>query len=268
MDQLPHLSLATYVVEPIPAHRYTLILLHGLGSNGEKFGKELLETGKASVGRTLAQLLPGAHFVFPTAKWRRSSAFRRSLLTQWFDIAPILRQELAEVASPQNLILGWLSQGCGMSLSLLLALEGPLAGFIGMCGYLPFQRDVENAIKNDAIGIDEDDPFAVAKDQVPEPPAVRAQIFERDLLRLHPFPDLAVDKTARVTPVFLGHGELDQKKPYVLAEAAARTLQAADYDVTWKLYPSLGHWYRIPDEINDIVEFIRTNVGWELVDQE
>lgn len=70
-----------YLVEPRAAHTHTLILLHGLGSNGEKFGKELLETGVTSSGLTLPQLLPGARFAFPTAKWRRSSAFSRAVIT-------------------------------------------------------------------------------------------------------------------------------------------------------------------------------------------
>ncbi|KAI0600679.1 hypothetical protein F4775DRAFT_590235 [Biscogniauxia sp. FL1348] len=42
--------------------------------------------------------------------------------------------------------------------------------------------------------------------------------------------------------VFLGHGDLDKKKPHVLAEAAARTFRAAGYELTWKL------------------------IGWELLD--
>ena len=57
-----------------------IILLHGLSSNGEKFGRELLETGKTSAGKTLVDLLPSARFIFPTAKWRRSSAFGRKKL--------------------------------------------------------------------------------------------------------------------------------------------------------------------------------------------
>ena len=40
-------------------------------------------------------------------------------------------------------------------------------------------------------------------------------------------------------------------------------LRALGYEVVWKLYPGLGHWYKIPDEIDDIVEFIRGSVGWD-----
>ncbi|RYO82996.1 hypothetical protein DL766_005551 [Monosporascus sp. MC13-8B] len=292
---------ATYIVEPTATHSHTIILLHGLGSNGEKFGRELLETGTTSGGRTLPQLLPSARFIFPTSKRRRSSAFKRALITQWFDIArlpdPAYRQEtqlqgLAESVvelsellrvemvsiSPENIILGGISQGCAMALSFLLALDHPLGGYIGMCGYLPFQKDIEDAVSDESKAeIDEDDPFA-SEDGDIDPhadqqlsladPAVKAQAFERDLLCLPPLLSRVKETTACSTPVYLGHGDADEKKPYALGEAAARTMRTAGYEVAWKLYPGLGHWYQIPDQIDDIVEFIRGPVGWRLSDEE
>ncbi|KAI0506169.1 phospholipase/carboxylesterase [Xylaria bambusicola] len=287
---------STYIVEPTGKHSHTIILLHGLSSNGQKFGQELLETGKTSAGETLPELLPGARFIFPTAKLRRSSAFGRSKLTQWFDIArlpdpsyrketqlqglaesavvirELLRQEI-EVAGvpPTNIILGGLSQGCAMSLSVLLTLEYPLGGYFGMCGYLPFQQDIEDAINKEHgsdDGMDDDNPFATSdQDGQPEDPALRALNFEKDLLCIDTPRDTTVEQlqTASSTPIFLGHGDVDEKKPYVHGENAARTMRAAGYNVDWKLYPGLGHWYKIPDEIDDIVQFIRNRVGWEMV---
>ena len=96
------------MVEPSATHTQTIILLHGLGSNGEEFGKELLDSGVDSFNRKLAEVFPNTRFVFPTAKRRRGSAFGRSMITQWFDIVrlddPSYRQEsqlqgLAESAS-------------------------------------------------------------------------------------------------------------------------------------------------------------------------
>ncbi|KAI1496307.1 phospholipase/carboxylesterase [Biscogniauxia marginata] len=279
-----------YIVEPTTVHVYTIILLHGLGSNGEKFGKELLETGTTSSGRTLSQLLPSARFVFPTAKRRRSSAFKRSLLMQWFDIVrlpdpefrkekqlqglaesaldlgELLRKELSGI-SPHNVIIGGISQGCAMSLSMLLSLEQPLGGFVGMCGFLPLQKDIEDAVGDESTEADDDDPFAPEEKHSPEDPAVKAQVFERDLLCLPPLLNTTGEKTARSTPIFLGHGDADEKKPHILGEAATRTMRAAGYDVVWKLYPELGHWYKVPYEIDDIVDFIRTKVGWNIIDE-
>ncbi|RYP42925.1 hypothetical protein DL770_011967 [Monosporascus sp. CRB-9-2] len=292
---------STYIVEPTATHTHTIILLHGISSNGEKFGRELLETGMTSGGRTLPKLLPGARFVFPTAKRRRSSAFKRALLTQWFDIArlpdPAYRQEtqlqgLAESAlelsellrlemasiPPQNIILGGISQGCAMALSLLLVLDHPLGGYIGMCGYLPFQKDIEDAVRDESNAeIDEDDPFAAGDGDIGlhadqqlslADPAVKAKAFERDLLCLPPLPSRTKETTACSTAIYLRHGDANEKKPYALGKAAARTMRAAGYEVSWKLYPGLGHWYKVPDQIDDIVEFIRETVGCQISDEE
>lgn len=31
-------------------------------------------------------------------------------------------------------------------------------------------------------------------------------------------------------------------------------------DVTWKSYQGLGHWYRVEDEVEDILKFLETYV--------
>lgn len=223
-----------YVVEPRGPHSHTLILLHGLGSNGEKFGTELLDTGLTSSGHKLPDLLPGARFVFPTSKRRRSTAFGRSMLTQWFDIArltdPLYRKErqldgLAESAreildimatelqkvQPQNLIIGGLSQGCAMSLAVLLSLEHPIGGYIGMSGFLTYQDELEDAVQDD---IDSDDPFtrpSESRDAAVQTSPVKAQVLERDLLSLPALECPSQEKTACRTPVFLGHGMADER---------------------------------------------------------
>ncbi|KAJ3531754.1 hypothetical protein NM208_g8739 [Fusarium decemcellulare] len=274
-----------YIVEPQGPHTHTFILLHGLGSNGEKFGAELLDTGLTSSGRKLTELFPGARFVFPTSKRRRSTAFGRSMLTQWFDITrledPSYRKErqldgLAESAreireilgaelhkvQPQNLILGGLSQGCAMSLAVLLSLEHPVAGFIGMSGYFTYQCDLESAIKDE---VDGDNPFEDPDEPDEQTSAVKAQVLQRDLLGLDFFDHPSQDTTAVKTPVFLGHGEEDDKVPYQLGEGAAQLIRDAGYQVDWKCYQNQGHWYKIPDQIDDICDFIVSKVGWEVI---
>ncbi|KAI0836595.1 Phospholipase/carboxylesterase/thioesterase [Hypoxylon sp. FL0890] len=129
-----------FLVEPTSQHTHTFILLHGLGSNGDEFGQQLLETGICSDGRKLPEVFPGARFIFPTAKRCRSSAYSRAKLTQWFDIAslgdPWRRSDtqlkgLAESATEildlvneevqvlkiarSNIIIGGLSHGCAMA---------------------------------------------------------------------------------------------------------------------------------------------------------
>lgn len=64
------------------------------------------------------------------------------------------------------------------------------------------------------------------------------------------------------TPVFLGHGSADPKVSVCLGQRMASALSDEfGMDVTWKAYQDFGHWYKVPDEIDDAVEFLRTKVG-------
>jgi predicted esterase len=130
-----------YVVYQKGQHTQTFILLHGRGSNGETFGAELLATGMSSSDQNLQGAFSGAKFIFPTAKKRRSTTHNRAMINQWFDIVslddPSYKKELqfsglAESAQyiqdivytemiavgANRIILGGLSQGCAMALSL------------------------------------------------------------------------------------------------------------------------------------------------------
>ncbi|KAI1080802.1 phospholipase/carboxylesterase [Whalleya microplaca] len=278
-----------YVVEPTSSHTHSVIMLHGLSSNGSKFGAEFLETAVTSKGKKLTDLLPGTRFIFPTAKRRRSTAFNRAMLTQWFDkarlsdpsyrkeiqlpglaesavtVLELIRQEI-QLVTPRNVLLGGLSQGCAMALSVLMCLDHPIGGFVGMSGYLPFREDIEDAIDDDTE-LDKDDPFALddIEQELPKDPVVKAMVFERDLLGLSPLDKpLTRGRTSHLTPIFLGHGSEDDKIPCVLGEAAGKVMKNAGYDVELKVYPGLGHWYKIPNEVDDIVEFIDLKAGWKL----
>ncbi|KAI0127791.1 phospholipase/carboxylesterase [Xylariales sp. AK1849] len=290
-------STSPFVVEPRSRHTHTFILLHGLGSNGRDFGRDLLETGVTSDGRKLKELLSGAKFVFPTARRRRSSAFGRAKLTLWFDIAsledPALRRDtqlqglaesvqeildLIETESSnvayENIILGGLSHGCAMALSCLLALDHPIGGFVGMSGWLPFQTDLEDTIKGEEdLGVD-DNPFGSDDPDNPvvtsderhreeQDPTIQAVKMFRDLLSLPDLDRPSRSNSAISTPVFLGHGSADEKVKPQLGENAYRTLELVGYNVSWMSYRDHGHWYKIPDEIDDIVGFLRDELGWK-----
>ncbi|ERS96954.1 hypothetical protein HMPREF1624_06281 [Sporothrix schenckii ATCC 58251] len=264
-----------YIVESITAHTHSFILLHGLGSNGEKFGREMMDTGKNSDGRLLSTIFPGARFVFPTARWRRSSAFRRALLTQWFDVAdmqdrslrndkklPGLRESFREVLalienerragiSAPNIILGGLSNGCAMSLICAIALGGCgfIGGFVGLSGWMPFQKEIEQHIH---IG---DDDSSATK-------AADGRAYVRELLQW----DTVLEEQVDLMPVFLGHGAVDEKLPLASGEEASRTMSNLGFDVEGRPYEGLGHWYKIPDEIDDVVSFVNQKCRWEAND--
>ncbi|KFY32816.1 hypothetical protein V495_08705 [Pseudogymnoascus sp. VKM F-4514 (FW-929)] len=264
-----------YVVYPTSTHTHTLILLHGLGNNGEKFGSELLSTGISSKGLTFTAAFPGAKFIFPNARKRRSSAFRRAVINQWFDIASvedpshrrdtqvqglvesaehvrgIIANEL-EAIPRENIVLGGLSQGCAMSLAILLSLEFPLGGYFGMSGWLPFRDDIVDVIPP----VEEENPFAADETErgAMEPPLMAVSLM-RDILSVDAVA-LIKEKTSLTTPVLLCHGEDDEKVKCRLGKEAAQSLSSLGMDVTWKCYSGLGHWYKIPDEMDDIFEFL------------
>ncbi|KAK4865004.1 hypothetical protein LT330_001627 [Penicillium expansum] len=63
------------------------------------------------------------------------------------------------------------------------------------------------------------------------------------------------------TPVFLGHGSEDLKVSVELGRKMSHVLSAGlGMDVTWMAYEGLGHWYRVDDEIEDILRFLQDRV--------
>ncbi|KFY34895.1 hypothetical protein V494_06387 [Pseudogymnoascus sp. VKM F-4513 (FW-928)] len=270
-----------FIVLPTSTHTHTLILLHGLGNNGEKFGTELLETGISSKGLTFVTAFPGTKFIFPNARKRRSSAFRRAVINQWFDIASVedpahrrdtqveglgesaehVRSIIAaelETIPKENIVLGGLSQGCAMSLAVLLSLECPLGGYFGMSGWLPFREDIVDVVA--PVG-EEDDPFAdEGEDGEVLEPALMAVSLVRDILSVDSGAP-SKERTSLTTPVLLCHGEDDEKVKCNLGKEASQCLFSLGMPVTWKCYPGLGHWYKIPDEIDDIFEFLEAKLS-------
>ncbi|CAI7608503.1 unnamed protein product [Penicillium viridicatum] len=63
------------------------------------------------------------------------------------------------------------------------------------------------------------------------------------------------------TPIFIGHGSEDPKVSVELGRKMSHVLSAGfGMDVTWKAYKGLGHWYRVEDEIEDILRFLQDRV--------
>jgi predicted esterase len=278
-----------FIVAPKSEHTHTAILLHGLGSNGETFGRDLLRSGVSSSGQSLTDSFPGMRFIFPTARKRRSSAFKRATINQLFDIAslddpskrrelqidgltesakdiwPILKQE-ADTIPPQNIILGGLSQGCAMALFVLLSLDFSVGCFIGLSGWLPFCKDILELISYDRPSSekdeDEDPVFGEDsdKDGSDESPPIQAINLVRDILSMGKIDTKrsshSPENLSLTTPVFLGHGKEDLKIKCSLGEEAVNVLKTLGMDVTWRCYSELGHWYKIPDEIDDVVEYL------------
>jgi len=203
-------------------------------------------------------------------------------------LKPLLDVEVKSVGS-KNVFIGGLSQGCAMGLHLLLSYQfegegeengGNLGGFIGMSGWLPFFDEIQNLTKpgnnngndedDDPYGIsnggDEDeDPFGSSNndeesDINPEHSSLSVASQVCDFVRQNM--ELPISHTKEPpcvrTPVFLGHGKSDEKVKMSLGLNVATLLRQMGMEVRWEEYDE-GHWYKVPEEIDDIIEFLKTH---------
>ncbi|RMJ22385.1 Phospholipase/Carboxylesterase [Aspergillus sp. HF37] len=293
---------APLIITPLSSHTHTFILLHGRGSNANRFGIEFLQS------TNLSSRLPTVKFIFPTARKRRSTALNRVAINQWFDnyslddpeqrtdlqveglcqTGGFLRRLIDREAEAfdnidsdarySRIILGGLSQGCAMGMFAFLAGVshggGKLGGFVGMSGWLPLRRQLEEFFQplslddEDGSGIDEFDVFGRSSNSESgdEHPPLEAINHIRDILDLPPLSPTSSDGKPPAghlqSPVFLGHGSADEKISIKLGEEMADFLAGKlQMDVTWKVYERFGHWYKTPDEIDDIVQFLQKEVG-------
>ncbi|KAF3292873.1 hypothetical protein TWF132_005235 [Orbilia oligospora] len=292
-----------FVVEPIASsHAHTIILLHGRGSNGPKFGTELIASN-TSTGRTLSAIFPSTKWIFPTAKKRRAVLFKRMPINQWFDIYDInnqtyrehlqvdglqettdymhslIEQEIKNGIPVERIVVGGLSQGCAASLYAMLCYNKQLGGYIGMCGWLPFAKYMEDCLgtSQNKDNTEDDDIFGAsdegttfekeeeqddAQETVAKSPITEAIKFLKDNIS---FPRSSKEDKIEVleTPVFLSHGVLDEKVLFRLGEQARDVLKGLGCRITWKEYGDLGHWYKIPDEIDHIRDFLTDSLELE-----
>ncbi|KAK8176205.1 Alpha/Beta hydrolase protein [Phyllosticta citribraziliensis] len=314
------------IVNPTAPHTHSIILLHGRGSNAERFGIELLKS-RNSKDRTLTDCFPGAKFVFPTAKKRRSTAIKRIPINQWFDNFslddPSERQHLqydgiretsafvhdliekeASLVGMSHVVIGGLSQGCAAALHVLLNFKpkeegsASFAAFVGMSGWLPFaesldprDKDKKKEDEGESSGREDDDIFGsdgghndhgddvfgsdgehgendddenekdCGETDSLELRQLRAVNMARDIASLPPLSGTDEALAFARTPTFLGHGRNDEKVSMKLGSQAKDVLEALGCRVQWKDYDE-GHWYKVPDEIDDIMDFLRTEAGF------
>ena len=128
----------------------SLIVLHGLGADGNDFVPIAQELDLSAVG--------GARFVFPHAPMRPVTMNGGYVMRAWYDIAgtpqarvedesglrasqvqieALIAREVARGIPAQRIVLMGFSQGCAMTLLTGLRLAERLAGLVGLSGYLP-----------------------------------------------------------------------------------------------------------------------------------
>ena len=198
-------SLQSIDIETAPRPKASVIILHGLGADGNDFVPVASELDLRPVGPV--------RFVFPHAPTRPVTINGGYVMRAWYDILGLgpqkqredeagLRQSQALVERliakeksrgvPANrIVLAGFSQGCAMTLMTGLRHDERLAGLVGLSGYLPLAAKAE---------------------------------AER-----HP--------ANRDVPIFLAHGAEDPVIPIERARESRESLIAMGHAVEWHEYP-------------------------------
>ncbi|KAL8882789.1 MAG: hypothetical protein Q9192_007518 [Flavoplaca navasiana] len=276
------------IIPPLQNHKQTFIILHGRGSNAPACGPPFLDT-EISHSQTFRSSFPNAQFIFPTASKRRAQIYHRSVISQWFDnwslatpnektglqvqglressayVHSLLKDAIAHVGA-ENVVLGGLSQGCAAALIALLMWDGePIVAAFGMCGWLPFRKQMEDIVVASESGAenasgDADDLFGTG-DEVDgdddDAPTQAVAFLKEELTMSVEGRSMMV----RQIPLFLGHGTEDEKVPIELGRGAASCLERLGVRVDWREYDGLGHWYSSAMP-GDIADNLRLTTSW------
>lgn len=196
----------TIEIETGPNPRASIVLMHGLGADGNDFVPMAHEMNLGPVGPV--------RFVFPNAPVMPVSLNGGYAMPAWYDIYPpqpgqprredeaglrksqavieaLLAREKARGIPAGRMVVAGFSQGCAMALMTGLRHAEPLAGIVGLSGYLPIAGTTA---------------------------AERHAANQR-------------------TPVFMAHGQHDEMVEMARAAESRDLLQALGYSVQWHDYP-------------------------------
>ena len=198
------MSLEVIEFESAPNPTASIIILHGLGADGNDFVPIAQELDLASVGPV--------RFVFPSAPTRPVTINGGYLMRAWYDILgtevarredeaglrasqaqieALIANERARGIKANRIVLAGFSQGCAMTFMAGLRHGERLAGLLGMSGYLP-----------------------LADLTATERSAANAGV-----------------------PIFQAHGSADPMITMARATASRDALIALGYPVEWHAYP-------------------------------
>lgn len=210
-------ALETIETETGPQPGATVIILHGLGADGNDFVPIAQELELAEVGPV--------RFVFPHAPVIPVTINNGYRMRAWYDILGMdlgsredevgLRKSMAAVEEllesekkrgmpASRIVLAGFSQGSAMALMIGVRHKERLAGIVGMSGYLPLARTTAGE-RSDANTL---------------------------------------------TPIFMGHGQQDNVVDVARGEASRDALLALGYEVEWHDYP-MAHSVCM-EEISDL----------------
>jgi phospholipase/carboxylesterase len=208
-------------IETAPHPTATVIVMHGLGADGNDFVPIANELDLSSVGPV--------RFVFPNAPVIPVTINGGYQMPAWYDIAvadlvaredeaglrrsqatieALIANEKARGIAAERIVVAGFSQGCAMALMTGLRHGERLAGIVGLSGYLP-----------------------IAATTAAERHAAN-----------------------HGTPVFLAHGRQDPVVPIARAQQSRDALAALGYTIEWHEY-AMAHSVCI-EEIGDLNAFL------------
>jgi len=200
----------------------SVILMHGLGANGNDFVPFVQELH-------LPRALP-LRFVFPHAPVRAVTINNGYVMPAWYDILSLnidqradqggmdesveqinwlVDHEIQRGIAADKIILAGFSQGGVIALTTALRSKHKLAGVMALSTYLP-----------------------------------NAEILVKD-----------VSEANKHMPIFMAHGTQDPVVPYSMGESAYTILHRAGLDVSWHNY-SMAHSV-CDKEVHDIADWLK-----------
>ena len=198
------MSLESIEIETAPNPTATIIVLHGLGADGNDFVPIAQELNLTAIG--------AVRFVFPSAPTRPVTINGGYVMRAWYDILgtdlaqredeqgrresqaeveALIARERSRGVEASRIVLAGFSQGCAMTLLTGLRHGERLAGLVGMSGYLPLAATTAAERSAVYVGV----------------------------------------------PIFLAHGRNDPVIPIPRATASRDALIALGYPVEWHEYP-------------------------------
>lgn len=208
--------LSCLEVGPAQQATASIIWLHGLGASSDDF------VPMASKLQRLTSL--PIRFIFPQAPSRPVTINNGYIMPAWYDIISFDRMGIID------------EQGIRTSVEQVNAL---------------IEREKQKGITAENIVIAGFSQGAVIA------LSTLFHYLERlgGIIGLSGYLPSSITKAKFPTPVFLGHGMMDDIVPYELGETAKKALEKASYPVTWHAYP-MPHSV-CPEEISDIARWLK-----------
>jgi phospholipase/carboxylesterase len=151
------MNLDAIEIETAPNPTASVIILHGLGADGNDFVPVAHELDLKAVGPV--------RFIFPHAPTRPVTLNNGYVMRAWYDIfgldanqrreddvglrasqalvETLIAKEKARGVKAARIVLAGFSQGCAMTLMTGLRHDERLAGLVGLSGYLPLAAKAE-----------------------------------------------------------------------------------------------------------------------------